>query len=145
MFYFAGHAVSNARTQLAWEHKSRHRNSQLIPNEYGCVPTKLYLKQQVLGQIWPASPSLWAIVLAHWSPQFVSPFPVSVCSSQPYSQVPGIMFLMRTLFPSHFAIWKMYRSHSICFNVINQTLGQFLLSTCPVLRGCVIWVFTPCF
>ena len=27
LFYSAGHAVSNARTQLAWQHKSRHRNS----------------------------------------------------------------------------------------------------------------------
>lgn len=41
-----------------------------IPNEYGCVPTKLYLKQQVLGQIWPASPSL-----GHCSSTLVS----SVC------------------------------------------------------------------
>ena len=77
---------------------------KFLTHEHGHVPIKLYLQKQVLGQIWPASPSLWIFVLEHWSPRFVSPLPISLCSCQPYSQVPG-MFLMKTLFP-HFAVWQ---------------------------------------
>lgn len=73
-----------------------------------------YLKQQVLGQIWPVSPSLWAIVLAHWSPPVLSPHFQSLFQPALLTGARDV-FLMRTLFPSHFAIWKMYRSHSICF------------------------------
>lgn len=127
--------VSNTRTQLAWQHKADTE----IPNSFlmkYIMFNKLYLKQQCWARF-----GLRALTWALCSNTLVSSVCLphfNLCSSQPYSQVPGIMFLMRTLFHHILQFGKMYRSPLHLLHVINQTLGRFPIEHMSVLRGCVI-------